>query len=184
MGMKIRYNLTMDDVIIFNEYFYEKSETIRKTIRKYRWKLAASPLIGVFALIYFKNIPFTPAIIISAIIVVILSIPIYFLYPNYFKKRGLKYTKNLYKEGANKAILGERELLIQNEGIIEKTQYSEIPQKWESVEKIASYKNQTFIFIGAAQAYIIPQHSILEGDYDAFVADLNKTYNEKNEAGG
>ena len=168
----------MDDLLTLNEYLCEHSLAMKKIMFKNRITLAISPLAGVMVLVYLKNIPMDPAIYIFAFIGIVISLPFYFIYPRYFKWSSRKNMIKLYKEAQNKGVIGVHEICIENDGIVEKTDYNETKQQWGSIESIVSYKDKTLIFIGAVQAHIVPQDSIIDGDYKTFVDEIVASYNK------
>jgi len=44
--MNLRVNITPQDIYIFNDYYFENSETIRKAVFKNQLVMGASPLVG------------------------------------------------------------------------------------------------------------------------------------------
>ncbi len=155
--MRIKFSNKKEDLLILNEYLCEHSATMKKIILKKRITMTISPLIGVMALVYFKNIPLDPAIFIFAFIGIILSLPIFLFYPRYYKWSSRRNMIKLYKAGQNKGVKEDHEISIEKDGIIDKTEYNETKQKWGSIESIVTLKGKTLILISSMQAYVVPQ---------------------------
>lgn len=77
--------------------------------------------------------------------------------------------RRLYKEGANKGVIGRHELEIDDDGLVERTEVNETRQSWRGVERIAETDEHAFIYISSMAAHVIPKHSMTVGDPDAFI---------------
>ena len=84
--------------------------------------------------------------------------------------------KKSFREGKNKGFLGIHELEIDDYGILEKSEYNESKIAWAGIERIGSTPDYTFIFIGANLAIPLPKARVIEGDYEAFVAELKSRF--------
>ncbi len=176
--MRIIFKNSKDDLVMLNEYICEHSTAMKRIILKNRITMAISPLAGVMVLVYMKDIPFDPAIFIFAFMGIILSLPLFLYYPRYFKRATRKKMIKLYGKKKKKGVIGVHEISIVNDGIVEKTEYNETKQKWGSIENIVTFKGKTLIFIGAMQAHVVPEDSIIDGDYKTFVNELVASYNK------
>ena len=176
--MRIKFKNNTDDLLILNEYLCEHSRAMKKIILKNRIMMAISPLVGVMVLVYIKNIPMDPAIFIFAFMGIVLSLPLFFYYPRYFKRATRKNMIKLYGESQNKGVIRVHEISIEDDGIIEKTDYNETKLRWGSIENIVAFKGKTLIFIGAMQAHVVPEDSIIDGDYKTFVDELVSSYSK------
>jgi len=176
--MKIKYTVALEDIYAVSDYLNANSPAMKSSIRKSQLFMASCPLGGILLLIYIKGLLYTTVVLPLLAFGVILGLPLYFLYPKYFRHYQRKIVQRLYSEGQNKGILGEHELTIEEDGIIEKTQYNVTKQRWESIEKIVTGINHTHIFISPLLAYTIPANTVLEGEYVSFVAELTNEYNK------
>jgi hypothetical protein len=78
----------------------------------------------------------------------------------------------MFKEGANKTILGPHELELTESDLIERTPFGESRVRFQAIERVASEGSHTFIYLSAVSANVIPHHAVSEGDREAFVAAL------------
>ncbi len=102
---------------------------------------------------------------------------VYWLFcPWDFKRRADKLARKLYAQDQNKTVLGSHELELHDDAFIERTPYNENRSAWGAIENIESTEGHTFIYVGTAQAHIIPHAKITEGDLNAFLADLGRKY--------
>ena len=68
---------------------------------------------------------------------------------------------------------------MDDRGFREETVVGESRINWEGIESIISIDTHTFIYTGSQQAYVIPKGSVIEGDYDAFVAHAKESFQQK-----
>jgi hypothetical protein len=176
--MKLKYTLTMEDIYALNDYLIANSPVMKRSIRRGQLLMALCPLAGVLCLIYIKGLLFTNVMLPLLAFGIILGLPLYFLYPKYIRHYQRKTVQGLYAEGQNKGILGQHEIMIDEDGIVENTEYNVTKQRWESIEKIVTGTKHTHIFISPLLAYTIPADKVLEGEYGSFVAELTKAYNK------
>ncbi len=94
------------------------------------------------------------------------------MFDNSINKSLEKNAKKSLLEGKNKGFLCEHKLEITPECLIESTSSGEQKTKWDAVERIASIKDYTFVYIGSVMAHIIPEKAIIEGNYSKFVDEL------------
>ncbi len=170
--MNLKVDITPQDIYIFNDYYFENSETISKAVFKNQLVMGASPLVGGIFVAFINDMPLKPALIILAAVFVLISLPFYFLYPRYHKRKYRKEIKKLYSEGENKGIYGEHEYTIEEDGLLEKTAVNQTKQSWNSIEKIVQHEENTYVFINSIQAHIFPKASVVGGNYDSFINEI------------
>lgn len=174
--MKITYEIKLADCLAFTDHFLKTSPFMRKTVRKGQMWWASGPLLGGLAIAIFKSIPPERTLILLSVLALVLSMPMFFLYPPYFKRCTRKHAKSLCEGNSSQGVLGLHEIEITNECLIEKTQDSENKIQWKSLSRIESTSDYTFAYIGENTAHIIPKGNIVDGDYTQFVSKLNETY--------
>jgi hypothetical protein len=81
-----------------------------------------------------------------------------------------RQARRLYNEGTNKGTLGQHELEIDDNGLVERTEVNETRQSWNGVERIAETDERAFIYVSSMMAHVIPKKSLSAGDPDAFIA--------------
>lgn len=104
-----------------------------------------------------------------------------FLYCLFYPKRSYfrhirKTTEQLYREGRDKGLLGEREIEFAEDGIIFRSEVEESKHKWEGIEKIVTIDDYTFVYVNPISAYILPRSKIIDGDYGVFVQAIKEKF--------
>ena len=167
--MRLRYENTLDDAIAFQQYHYTHSPTARRSIAGLRW--------GGVALIMFMCFAAGKDKLLLHLVEMCILSGIYILILPVLVRRSIKrQSRRMYSEGSNKGMLGEHELEITEDGIIERSPYNETRTAWGAVERIESTPDHTFIYAGSMMAHVIPHSRINEGDYKAFLAQLGQRF--------
>jgi hypothetical protein len=68
------------------------------------------------------------------------------------------------------------EVSIDDAGLEIRSAGEESTAGWERVRKIESIAHHTFVYFSAVSALIIPEDSVIEGDYTSFVARLKQLF--------
>jgi hypothetical protein len=95
-----------------------------------------------------------------------------------------KHIGKLYSKRQKQLIPGERELEIDGDRLIERSEHVETNAGFEVVEKIGLSPDYAFIYIGPLRAYIIPKSKVAEGDYEGFVGEVKRRIEQRSEPGG
>lgn len=164
--MRIKYNVVEDDAVATNIVIARHSPYVR------RQRVILGLIVpGLFLVIVLSKALYSKdwgAAVIGVVIAVGLAVWIL----TGKNRRTERVTRKLFREGKNKGFLGVHELEINDYGILTKSEYGEGKIAWAVIEHIVSTPDYTFIFTGAAKAIPLPKSRVLEGDYDAFVAEL------------
>ena len=164
--MRIKYHNVEDDYVAANVFDLRHSPFARR--QQIILGLIVPGLLLIFVLlqaIYSRD--WVSAIILSLLPV---GLAVWILAGR--KRRLSRITRKLFREGQNKNFLGVHELEINDYGILTKSEYSEGKIAWAMIERVGSAPDYTFIFTGAHRAIPLPKARVLEGDYNAFVAEL------------
>lgn len=86
--------------------------------------------------------------------------------------------KQVKNDPGNREHLGRQELELTPDGLIHTLPNSQSKVGWRLVEGIDSTEMYTFIVFKHRHAFIIPRRAVTAGDYEAFVAELNKSFAE------
>ncbi len=84
--------------------------------------------------------------------------------------------RKLYAEGKNQATLGRKEIELEDDALTIRSTVSETTVLLRAIERIASIDQYTFIYLGSIEAIVVPRNKVIDGDYDAFVAELNRRH--------
>lgn len=172
--MHIIFGINAEELFLFNQYLFDNSKTIQKAFTKNRSMISFSPILAAMILSLVNELSPLNALILAGIVAITISLPAYYVYPMLVRKNLRKRIVKMYSEGQNNGIIGEHELQIDADGLVEKTQLGEVRQEWDKIKDIVSLEGRTYIFISDINAYILPRQSVVSGDYDAFVAELKK----------
>jgi hypothetical protein len=178
--MRLRYENTSDDCVAFSTFHLAHSPTHKRTVAIYTCVFGLAVGLAVFFLAKsfpmesVKSLPDETKNIYAAIQAVFVMTIYILLLPRIFRRSITKQTRKLYGEGRNKTFFCEHQLEIAEDGLIERTRYSELKAHWEAIERVERTETHTFLYVSAVSAHVIPHDRILEGDCDAFVAQVQK----------
>lgn len=153
-------------------YLSKINPAIKKSVRNGQIVWACGPITGALLLVLYNHIPFQKAILIVLFIGILASIPMYFLYPLYFKRCYLKNINRIYTSQEHKGVFGTHEMTLMDDSLIEKTEHNESKFSLKSLHKIITNNDKTYIFINPTSAYVIPKYSMINGNYDEFIKAL------------
>lgn len=168
----IRYTNSIDDLIAWHIYHLKNFPSMRRDF--YMYQIGIPGVIFAFFLcqaILQKDL--------SALIAGFLGALVGYILSNCSYDVIIKGTvKKILRDGSAKGILGEHILELINTDIIEKTNFNEMKNKISSLERIEITPEYAFIYINSFQAHVIPRSSILEGDFEDFIQELNRKREE------
>lgn len=153
--MSIRYNLTLDDYVAFTDHHYQQAPSQRTQRSRMKW--------GCFTTAFMLML-LTLAVdmsrgVISLWPVILLCIAVSaLLFTNrYFQNAIRRQARRLYADGSGRGTLGDHELEIHADGIVDRTHYSEIKAYWRGIDRVEENPDYVFVYIGSMQAIIIPR---------------------------
>lgn len=168
--MQIRYEITLEDLLAFSLHLHQKSPTLRRTRRR--------AAVGLFAMIIGlclvgSEITRDPIVLWVGVggATVIAAI-----YPRIYRRNVKWLSSRLYAEGQNKALLCEHVSELRDKGLFDGTQFLERTVFWKGIERIESIPGHTFVYLSTMSAQVIPENTIIEGDYQAFVEELQRRW--------
>jgi hypothetical protein len=151
--MDLKYKLTEEDYINFNLFHMKNSETIMKSVRNQRIFTPVFYLLFSVVFSFLLDIPFlvsfTPFFILSVLWVL--------FYPKYLFGRAIRHTKKLVKEGRNESILGEHYMVLNDEGIVDKTSKGETKVTWSGINELKENDQYIYLYNSALSGYILPK---------------------------
>lgn len=170
--MKVEYNLIKDDYIAFNMHHLETSPTVRKTLLIQQYGVAVLFLIIPY---FFSRISGTPMLL-SYIVYGAIFLAWILYYPKYFiavtKRRILK----MIDESDNSSIYGMQSITLTDTGVEQESNTGESKTSWNGIERIDETKEYIYIYIGAMNAYLVPNRAF---DDDAQRAEFLRILREK-----
>ena len=162
--MKLTYSVTIDDLIIFNEYHSEHSPFVQRARRKYRL-LSPLSMFFVFSLVGFVTKSWTYPIVGAVVAIAYAAMA-----PRRFRKQIRNAAEHCYKEGENKGLFGVHSLEILDAELLETNPSGNQSIKWAGIERVVSTPTHGYIYVSSNAAHVVPRASVTEGDFDAFMA--------------
>ncbi len=174
----IKFNVTMDDLAEYNVFYSLTSPTIR-ALRRNRIIIMV-PL--VFALSFLTanlvthHLDLIFSILTACFSTAAFGVYLYFFYRYLYLPKIRKLARKLYSEDKNPGMVGEHTLEVDEQGFVERTAFRETRFSWGALTRIENTPGYTYLFVGAASAFIIPHKSIIEGDFPALLKQIQQHY--------
>lgn len=154
--MEIKYNLTEEDYVNFNMFHVKNSKVVNRALNMQRF---LTPIIFIIASIVFSKVggmPF-PGVFITFLVV---SIVWMIFYPKYFYSHIIRNTKKMIKEGKNDGLLGEHQMILSEEGIIDSTSNGETKVSWSGIQTLSEDNYNIYLYNSSVSAYILPKREL------------------------
>lgn len=167
--MTINYELTKQDYIDFNMHHIATSPTMKRALFIQRFILPILFLVLPIFLIQITDIPlwYWFSVLGTASVLWIV------LYPKSVNRSVAKRISKMISEGSATGIVGTHCLSLTEQGIVDKTEYSET--RYHVIERIEESEKHIFIYVSAVMAYIIPKRVFPTSDEaDEFRIALKK----------
>ncbi len=174
--MKIKYEIELEDFLVFSNYLIKTSPMLLKTIRKGQMWWASGPLIAGLVLSILNGYSSEKTLTTLAVLSIAISLPMFLMYKHYFKYRNKKQIYTFYKNDGYQSILGTHEMIISDSYLTEKTADNKNIIQWDSIKRIEATPDHTFIFTDDVTAYIIPHKKIIGDNTSQFINILNDTF--------
>ncbi|MDD3957277.1 MAG: YcxB family protein [Candidatus Izemoplasmatales bacterium] len=156
--MKISVDVTERDYYAFNEYQMTHTQHGLVAIRFQRMIMPIVSAIGIFILVFRGT---EKSVIITTSVVLALVSLLWVIYTPKLIIKGLRYSLDRLKKEGKLPYSDKSEFDFTDDFIIETTENSVYKIKYAEVLKIAYANDCTYIYIGAAQAFIIPDRCIM-----------------------
>ena len=166
--MKISYIATIQDISAYAKLIYQKSPTVKEHLKK-TFYFSVPTLLMFGALIRYVE---TTNELLYAWGVLGVCWLIYL--PFYHKKKYLKKVIETFTNEKHDNLFGTHELIIEGNYIIDTIENGQNKTELSKIEHIETVENYTFIFIDSAMAYLIPEKSIIDGNYLGFINYLKE----------
>lgn len=153
--IKISCDLTKQDYVDFNLFHLAHSKTGKKALFIQRYIISIIFLIAPFVLQNVLDTPFwylVGGFVLAYILWVI-------FYPRRFKRNVAKQVEKMIDEGKNVSLIGNNDIIIDEEGIERINDKSQTKNDWASVESIEQSDDHIFIYVSAISAHIVPKRA-------------------------
>jgi hypothetical protein len=179
--MEVEFDLTLEDLIAFNEYHCAHSPAIQAQFRRGWWVVPFWALLVwlILALSAEKFADFAAEHWLWLLIV-----PFWlFWFPWRWHRRQRKNALRLLNEGENVGVIGRQRLTITPETVEQRSAYREVRMRWEAVEKIVRSEHYAYIYVSAYTAHILPRRAFLtDGEFLKFVGEALHYHDAKRRA--
>ncbi len=152
--MKIKLEVTLDDLVAFNDFHLEHS-AITNHNKILRYVLTTFLIINALIAIVRGQI-------ITTIVFILLAAFVIFFWKKVFKYFVSRQVKAMYKEGRNQGTIGFHTLTIGDNEIVQENDSGSYMTKWNYVEKILKTERFILVYNSAVSAYIIPRRSFAD----------------------
>ncbi|MBT2701126.1 YcxB family protein [Bacillus sp. ISL-40] len=154
--MEVNYNLTEEDYINFNMFHIKNSQSTMRSLKIQRFSIPIIYIILSFVLSNIGDIPFLflfiPFLIVSIIWVI--------FYPKYFYKRVIHRIKKMINEGKNDGLIGEHNIIMTEEGIVDSTPTGETKVNWSGINNLKEDQEYLYVYNTSISAYILPKRDL------------------------
>lgn len=173
---EIVYDVTMEDLLAYNLDYLKQSRFGRRNLLVYRLSPPLAWLV-LGALMILLGTPLNPWAFAFSLTVV--SIGWFFLAPIQWNRIIRKRVRKIYAEGQNRTVLGMHRLVLTPEGIENSSETSDTRTKWSAVEKIVEMERYYYLFVGAAQAHIVPKRAFSDEASGRRFIEIARRYREQ-----
>jgi hypothetical protein len=177
--MKIRFDVSLDDILAYNRYHVRHSPSIRRSTLLIRWGGAILFLLICLLPAY----DFEPGYwLMSLFLGLVGGITFLLLYPVLVRVVAESQQRKLYTEGSTRGEIGMHECELGEDGVIVRSETGELKTRWEGLDRIVTTDDYTFIYLSSVTAHVIPRRGVVEGDYGSFVRALMDRFQEVRES--
>jgi len=172
--MKLEYSISLEDVIAFNNHHMESTPSIRRKLSVMRFVWAFAPLLAIWLISTVEGMDPGKAMWVIAAVAICVSSPIYILQPFFLRWLSKRQVAKSYSSEKARALLGEREIKIAGNALVEKTSEGEIQTGYDLINRIDVNDSYLFVYATNSRVHIIPKGSVRSGNFDEFQAELKK----------
>lgn len=164
--MNIRYTTDLDDIQAFLQY------SIRNNPVVLRQRIVFALCFTSIFLFIGIHMARRDGSAIPLVIFAILGLMFLFLFWKYFGKVPQNRLRKLYPMNENKGLFCEHSLELTDSGVTETSPVGQQSTTFAGIHRVVNTPTHAFIFIGSNMAHVIPLKKLLEGDLNAFIAQL------------
>ena len=173
--MRLRVELSVDDLVAFSLHHHQSSPTLK---RSRVWAVIAIAVMTATLSHIAGELLNNPLLRLLGIAAAIFLAVVY---PRIWRRKLEQYVRLLYREGQNRGVLGTHSLEILDKGLFDSTLFYERTSFWNGIERIETVPGRTFVYLSAVTAQVIPEDSVKEGNYGAFIDELRKQWLKHND---
>ena len=167
--MQLDYQIVLDDLIAFNLYH---AGTSKRSRRSFRFTLAWIVFCILVVALLWPNWSTLERVVYFVVFSLIWLIG----YSIYYGWAIKSHTRKLYSESENKGLIGEHTMVIDPEGVTERSVVGESKTTWSGIEKIVHDDKYIYLYIGSLQAHVIPKRAFQNPDDAETFLQLAQAY--------
>lgn len=163
----LEYTLTEQDLLAFHLYYASHAGTYRRQARRQRWLVPACYLI--FALIVCGTESYGLATAFA-----LFAVAWFFLAPRWVRRRYRRHYERHIRDTAGDSLREPMTLELLPDRIATTSCLGECRYRYAAVDCIVENAGYTYIFIGKAQAIILPHDRVPKAAVDELVAEIGR----------
>ena len=168
--MRIRFDVTIDDLVAFVRHFMANSSVMRAARLRFMVLFGIALVLG-FGLLAMRNGDPIFGWIWGATLAGLFAV----ILPPIQRLASERRSRKLYSQpGCN--LVGHRELTIEEKGIHSVSLIGESTIFWTAITNIAKTQSHCFIYLNEVSASIIPLDRINEGNVDDFIDEVTRRW--------
>ena len=157
------YNNTTEDLITFNQYHLEHSESFKKHAKQGRLRFL------IICLLIFGVVGFIKNDVFPIYVGLIFGVVYYLISTLTHEKSAIRGVKKLIELGNYKSFVCEHKLYIEDDFLMEETEHERSGYKIKSIHDIIHTDKHCFLYIDEHRAHVIPKDHMTEGNIDEFL---------------
>lgn len=154
--MHIKYKLTEEDYFNFNMFHVKSSKLAVSKFKRQRFLVPLLLLIVSFVFADAFEIS-TTGMLITFLVIGILWV---IFYPKVYFRYITQNTKKMVSGGRVGHLLGEHNMMLNKEGIVDSAPKGETKVKWSSIINFKEDNNYFYIYLSKVSAIIIPKREL------------------------
>jgi hypothetical protein len=171
--MRIVYNVEIEDFVFFSKFNFSESLPLRRSVVRNQiiFAIMTMALMSVISYRTDRWEVFLPFGVLACVGYV-------FWLKRMLLGRVEKATRKIVSKDENKVVLGEHEVEIREDGLRAKGGASEGLTYWNGLTRLVRGPQYAIIFTGTTTAHVIRKKSVVEGDIEAFLDEVERRMGE------
>lgn len=163
--MRIRYEVTLDDLAAFARFHAAHSVEWKRQLR-------LQVLSGALGIVVITAAVARQAGMSAMVFGLPALLAWLVLTPRLAMRWYIKHAKRMYGEGTKPGLIGWRELQLNDDGITSLSAEGTMFTRFSAIGPVEREHNHGFIYVNGVQAHVIPFATVTEGDAEAFLEQV------------
>jgi hypothetical protein len=179
-GWTIDYELTVEDLVRWNQYFLRTSPTMRRQFWT-AWLALGAAFFCLTVILPQLFMP-GPSGWVNTAITAPIAVALWLSFPWFYRFKGSRNVRGLVREGAELNVVGRRRLSLSPEFIVYSTPLSQTVSRWQAIERIAWNRDALYIMLASNSALSVPRRAFAsEVQFQQFVERATEFHAESNQ---